>query len=156
MSLDRRMPAPTDLSDDVVRIGPDVMVRAIVESVVDGLLVRGTVTADARVACSRCLVEGDDQLAVDVLELFSGRAGAIADDAVDVGYGIVDATIDLATLLRDALAAAMPLRPLCRSGCAGLCPTCGADRNVAPCDGHPDQLDQRWEALADLRLPDAR
>ena len=154
-SLDRRMPAPADLTDDIVRIEPEVTLRGIIESVVDGLLVRGSVHAAARVSCSRCLVDGDERLDVDVLELFSGPDGG-GGAGVDPGYGIIDATIDLDTLIRDALADAIPVRPLCRPECAGLCPTCGADRNVAPCDGHPDQYDQRWAALADLRLPDAR
>lgn len=150
-SLDRRVPAPADLSDDIVRLGPVVRVDAIIESVVDGLLVRGSVEAPVRLACPRCLAERDGHLHADVVELFGG------DDTPDeeAGYEIVDATIDLDTLVRDALAAVAPLRPLCRPDCAGLCPVCGADRNVAPCDGHPEDLDARWAPLADIQLPDA-
>jgi uncharacterized protein len=153
-SLDRRVAAPMDVSDELVDVGPHVTVVAIIERVVDGLLVRGTVTAPARVACARCLVERDGEVRADVVEMFTARVGA--EDDVEPGYDIVDATIDLDTLIRDALAAVMPVRPLCRSDCAGLCPVCGADRNVAPCDGHPEQYDQRWAALSELRLPDAR
>lgn len=154
-SLDRRMPAPADLSDELVRIGPEVAIEGIVESVVDGVLVRGAVTAPVHLACARCLTERDDEVRADVVELFSAPDG-VDDPAAEAGYEIVDATIDLDTLLRDALAAAVPARPLCRPDCAGLCPVCGADRNVAPCDGHPEQRDPRWSALADLHLPDAR
>lgn len=173
-ALDARMPAPADLSDDLVDIGTEATVHVMIESVVDGLLVRGTVRAPARVACARCLVERDETLGSDVVELFTApdhadssadpgsaehaadRLGRAEDSTIEAGYDIVDDRIDLDTLLRDALAAAMPVRPLCRPDCAGLCPTCGADRNVAPCDGHPEQHDQRWAALADLQLPDAR
>ena len=154
-SLDRRMPAPADLSDDLVQIGPDVTVEGIIVSVGDGVLVRGTLTALVRLACARCLTERDDEVRADVVELFSSPDG-VDDPATEAGYEIVDATIDLDTLLRDALAAAVPTRPLCRPDCGGLCPVCGADRNVAPCDGHPEQRDPRWSALADLQLPDAR
>lgn len=150
MSLDRRVPAPAELSDDVVTLTGEVAVDALVERVVDGLLVRGTVAVPVRLACPRCLRERDDEVRADIVEVFGSD-----DDDGEVGYDIVDATIDIDTLIRDAVAAAVPLQPLCRPDCAGLCPTCGADRNVAPCDGHPDQHDARWGPLADLQLPDA-
>lgn len=172
-SLDRHVAVPADLADDLVEIGPHVTVAAIIERVVDGLLVRGTVTAPARIACARCLTERDDELRTDVVEMFSAPAGA--EDDVEPGYDIVEGTIDLDTLIRDALAVVTPTRPLCRPDCAGLCPVCGADRNfeepgsanhvqdglrpadgLAPCPGHPEEHDQRWAALSDLRLPDAR
>lgn len=149
------MPTPKGLSDDIVRIGGDVMLSGVIESVVDGLLVRGTVSAPARVACVRCLAERDDTVSAEVVELFGAPDGR-AEDAVEPGYEIVDDTVDFDTLLRDALAAARPSHPLCRPDCAGLCATCGADLNVAPCDGHAEQADRRWSALAGLEFPDAR
>jgi uncharacterized protein len=150
--LDRRMPAPTDLSDDIVAIGAHVTLSGVLESVVDGVLVRGRVEAPARVACVRCLKERDDVIGADVVELYSRSD----DETVEAGYEITEDTIDLDTLLRDALATAAPAHPLCRPGCAGLCATCGADLNVAPCDGHPDQRDSRWTVLERLKLPDIR
>jgi len=148
------MPAPEGLSDEIVRIGTDVTLSGVIESVVDGLLVRGTVIAPARVACVRCLAERNDVVSADVVELFGTPDGR--EDTVEPGYEVVDDTIDFDTLLRDALAAARPSHPLCRAECAGLCDTCGADLNVAPCDGHPEQADRRWSALAGLEFPDAR
>jgi uncharacterized protein len=149
--LDRRMPAPTDLSDDIVTIGSHVTLAGVLENVVDGVLVRGTVTASARVACVRCLAERDDVVSVEVTELYSRPQD---DDAVEPGYELGEDSIDVDTLLRDALAAATPVHPLCRAECAGLCATCGADLNVAPCDGHPEQADSRWSVLEGLELPD--
>ena len=153
-SLDRHVAVPAHFTDELIEVGPQVTIAAIIERVVDGLLVRGTVTAPARVACARCLAERDEEIHADVVEMFSARVGA--EDDVEPGYEIVDATIDLDTLIRDALAAFMPVRPLCRPDCGGLCPVCGADLNVAPCDGHPERHDPRWAALSELRLPDAR
>lgn len=152
-SLDRAVPAPAGVTNDLVRIGPQVTVHATIESVVDGLLVRGTVSAPAEVACSRCLVERTEDIDGSVAELFSPPD----DDDIEVGYAVADATIDIDTMIRDALAAALPVRPLCRPDCAGLCPTCGADLNavITHCDGRADQHDARWSPLADLELPDA-
>ena len=153
--LSRSMPAPADLSDDIVRIGEEVRLSGVLESVVDGVLVRGTVEASARLACVRCLAEHDDVVSADVIELYS-RPDWHDDEVIEPGYEIIDDTINLDTLLRDALAAATPSHPLCRPDCAGLCPTCGADLNVAPCDGHPERFDPRWAALAELDVPDVR
>ena len=148
------MPAPADLSDEIVSIGSQVTLVGVVESVVDGVLVRGTVEAPTRVACVRCLAERNDVVSAEVLELYS-RPRADGDD-VEPGYEITEDRIDVETLLRDALAAATPSHPLCRPDCAGLCATCGADLNVAPCDGHPEQRNSRWSALEGLELPDVR
>jgi uncharacterized protein len=43
----------------------------------------------------------------------------------------------------------LPLQPLCRPECKGLCPQCGQDWNSGTCDCVPEQ-DQRWEALREL------
>jgi uncharacterized protein len=149
--LDRRMPAPAELSDDIVTVGAAVTLSGVLESVVDGVLLRGRVEAPARVACVRCLTERDEVIGAEVTELYSKPDGT-DDETVEQGYEIIDDAIDLDTLLRDALAAAAPAHPLCRPDCAGLCATCGADLNVAPCDGHPDQSDPRWSALDGLDI----
>lgn len=153
-SLERDVVVPDDLTDDLIRLGPHVTMSGLIESVVDGLLVRGTVRVPARVACSRCLAEFDEQLETAVVELFS-PPGDDAAQAPEPGYVVHDDAIDLDTLVRDALADVRPLAPLCRPDCAGLCPTCGVDRNIDPCDGHPDVGNTRWAKLADLHLPDS-
>lgn len=152
-SLERHVAAPAEPIDQLVRVGPEVSLHGIIESVVDGLLVRATVQAPARLSCARCLREFPDELRTEAVELFSAPGHTI-DDEVESGYEIVDETIDLDTLLRDALAEVTPMTPLCRPDCAGLCPVCGADRNTDPCDGHPEQPDPRWAALDRLELRD--
>ena len=44
-----------------------------------------------------------------------------------------DGRIDLVALAREQLELAVPMKPICRPDCRGLCPTCGADRNSEPC-----------------------
>ena len=45
--------------------------------------------------------------------------------------------LDLRPLVRDALLLELPVAPLCRDDCRGLCPRCGADLNSGPCDCRP-------------------
>ena len=59
-------------------------------------------------------------------------------------------------LVRDVLVVGQPVWLLCRPDCAGLCPACGADLNLGPCDhGDEQPVDPRWEKLRGLRLPPA-
>ena len=133
----------------------------LLEPVSGGVLVRGTVGATARSTCARCLAATPRRWEVDVLELH--RAVSTSEDEHDDGgedldYELVDGDtqLELDGMVRDALVVGQPVRVLCRPDCAGLCPTCGADRNADPCD-HGDEraVDPRWEALRGLRLPPA-
>ena len=65
-------------------------------------------------------------------------------------YPIADDTIDLGPLVRDAIVLELPMAPLCREDCRGLCPQCGADRNEGDC-GCVAPPDPRWANLDVLR-----
>jgi uncharacterized protein len=140
-----------DLATPVASVPPDrpVTVDAEIESVVEGLLVTGTVAAAAVVHCVRCLREFDHELEVEVRELF----GLEPADDEDEGYAVLaDDRLPLDTMARDALVLGFPAFPLHSPDCAGLCPVCGADRNSVDCGhGGTDNLDPRWAGLADLR-----
>lgn len=120
------------------------------ESVVEGILVRGQVRFVLVCACARCLEPVREHLDVPVVELFR-QAG---HPEAEPGYEIVDRIIDLEALLRDAVVMSVPLRVLCRPDCRGLCPSCGADLNQGDC-GHSGapRVDPRWAPLLELRLP---
>ena len=140
-----------DLATPVASVPSDrpVTVDAEIESVVEGLLVTGTVRATAVVRCVRCLRDFDQELEVEVRELFALEPGADEDE----GYAVLPGDrLPLDTMARDALVLGFPAFPLHSPDCAGLCPTCGADRNTLDC-GHagPETIDPRWAGLADLR-----
>ena len=113
------------------------------------LLVTGTDSATAVVRCVRCLREFDQELEVEVRELFALQPGEDEDE----GYAVLpDDRLPLDTMARDALVLDFPAFPLHSPDCAGLCPTCGADRNTTDCGhGGTEGLDPRWAALAGLQ-----
>ena len=134
----------------------------VLEAVPGGVVVRGTVRATARGICARCLTPVLQPWEVDVLELHRAASDAGEHDDVagddDLDYELVDGDtqLDLDRMVRDALVVGQPVRVLCRPDCAGLCPVCGADRNLSPCDhGDESPVDPRWEKLRGLRLPPA-
>jgi uncharacterized protein len=113
-----------------------------------GIEVTGRVRAPWRAACRRCGAPIDGMVDTEVRERCVPGGPASGDEEA---YELAD-ELDLEPLVRDAVLLALPLAPLCRETCAGLCPECGADRNVAPCGCRPP-ADPRWSALDALAGP---
>jgi uncharacterized protein len=109
--------------------------------------VTGRVSATAELECARCLVARVEPVSVDVCELFAPTGGGAQEDA----YPLAGPEMDLEPMLRDALALALPLNPVCGDECKGLCARCGADLNAGPCGCPEDEPDPRWAELAVLR-----
>ena len=156
--IDTVFPAPAGIGDSVVgvREGADIRVVGSFDSIVDGLVFTGPVTAE----CTRCLKPIDPDWTVPVTAFFPYDSGACRDDR-RTGHGKDDVEIlagedesedvyplsadgafaDMESLLRDTLVEALPL---------GLCPQCGADLNEDP-DHHHDVTDIRFAALEQLK-----
>ena len=101
--------------------------------------------------CWRCLEEARVRLAVESEEFAAeGRpADAPFDEDLDSAY-VEDLQLDAAGWARDAIAEAVPATILCREDCAGLCPTCGADRNVVDCGCVAVETDPAGGSAGDL------
>lgn len=126
--------------------GEPVRAQVLLESVVEGILVTGTVTGPLELTCARCLKQFRSEFGLDPVELFAPGA-TIEDDE----YPIVEGFVDLEPMIHDAVLLAMPFAPLCRQECLGLCDRCGGDRNAGECSC-PPEVDERWAPLLDLRL----
>jgi uncharacterized protein len=132
--------------------GALIDVDVVLEVVDGGIVATGTVTAPWIGECRRCLAEVSGELSVDVREIYEARPERLqADDGEEETYPLAGDTLDLLPLARDAVLLNLAQVPLCRPDCAGLCPTCGADLNVAACDCSPATVDDRWSALDVLR-----
>jgi uncharacterized protein len=59
--------------------------------------------------------------------------------------------VRLAPIAEERVQMALPMKPLCRPDCRGLCAGCGKDLNLGPCACVRDEIDPRWEALRALR-----
>jgi uncharacterized protein len=136
------------LDTELAHVPDPVRVQVEVDSLVEGLLASGTVSGTMRLACARCLKPIDQPFTAHVRELFLAGASEDGDE-----YPVVDETIDLEPMVRDAVILGMPFSPLCRPECLGLCARCGGDRNLDECRCGPE-VDDRWAALSALRLPE--
>ena len=97
---------------ELAAVAEDVPIRAdlLLESVVEGILVSGTVSGRAALACARCLKSFDDGFDVRVRELFS-RGASPGDDEYPLSPS---GEIDIEPMVRDAILLSMPFSPLCR------------------------------------------
>ncbi|GAC1312022.1 MAG: YceD family protein [Acidimicrobiales bacterium] len=130
--------------------GSPVTLDVTLEAVEGGIVVAGAVSAPFVGECRRCLGPVTGTLVAPVEEIF------VKDPEEGETYPILGDHIDLEPLAREAIVLALPLAPLCRDDCAGLCPTCGADRNTDPCGCETLPIDDRWAALDVLRTEDPR
>ena len=105
----------------------------------DEIWIRGSVDTVALQECSRCLVEFSQILELD-FEVFCAKLPAArtmnpkALDEEDGGVHFHDGRVlSIDNEIREAVLLGLPMRPLCKESCAGLCPRCGEDRNKGPC-----------------------
>jgi uncharacterized protein len=142
--------APKDLGLELIRVpeGADVAMTLRMESVSEGVLVSGRVTAQLTGECGRCLRVIDDELDVEFQELYAYEHSTTDETADEDEVGRVRGDlIDLEPALRDAVVLTLPNHPLCRDACPGLCPACGVPWDELPAEHGHGQLDPRWAAL---------
>jgi len=147
-----RRDVPVDVEVDwgleSATVGPRLTGDLVLENAAGTLVVRGIASTTLGLACHRCLTEWTEDLEVRVTEAFGV-------DGDDDGYPLEGEIADLEPVLRDAVLLAVPLRPLCREGCLGLCAACGADLNTGACPGHDDEQEEAtpFAVLRDLLEP---
>jgi uncharacterized protein len=155
---------------EVLALGP-VRWRGEITYAEPAYLLRGRLSYEQTLACIRCLkphavsTSATIDLLVEVEEL-SPRAAksrrAQEDAEVELQEADLDTVIvpagaggvlDTRSLVIEQLQLNVPMKPLCDPECLGLCPRCGAERNLLP-DGEclcaPSATDPRWAALAPL------
>ncbi len=141
--------------EDVAGIEP-VELSGVVEKVDHGFSLDGEVAGSARLVCSRCLKDFVFSFAEPVSMQFLPAVLVPREDETQLGRNDLDVhfyeepVVDLAELAAEQVQLALPIKPLCRETCQGLCPRCGADLNQGPC-ACPRTTDPRWVSLLEWR-----
>lgn len=123
----------------------------------NGVLVRCHADVILEAQCSRCLVPFCYPASIDFEEIYQQQIDLISGhrierDAEDETFVIeLDNTIDIREGVRQYSEMAAEMRPLCKSDCPGICPVCGSDLNIAPCQCDRTPADPRWAALFALQ-----
>ena len=123
----------------------------------DRFRLEGTVRTELELACSRCLepfrlpVDAAFDLRFHPASAMSSdeESGIEAEDLETSYYR--DEQIDLNELMREQFYLALPMKPLCRDLCQGLCPVCGTNLNRETCDCKREWEDPRLAVLKTLK-----
>ncbi|CAG4904355.1 DUF177 domain-containing protein [Acidithrix sp. C25] len=130
-----------------VEEGSTTHLSGSLEAVHSGVMFSGVAKVNIVTECRRCLCHSKADLVVEIRELFESD---YKEDEGDT-YPIHGEFVDLEEMVRDAVVLALPPAPLCKEECAGLCVTCGVDKNLVSC-GHDNQgRDPRFSILDQLR-----
>ena len=124
-----------------------VTVQVRLEALADEILARGNIAYSAEVQCNRCLTGRIESGETAFTQLYGREPDEDTQPITRDGH------IDLEPAVHDEVCLALPLLPLCKKDCLGLCPTCGTDLNTGSCSGHADESDSPFSALRKLLEP---
>jgi uncharacterized protein len=148
--------APDGLGSGLVLVpaGADVDLDLRFEAVSEGVLVTGSAVAPLTGECARCLDPVTSSTEVTFQELYRYLPDPGEDEADEERFLDGD-LLDLEPAFRDAVVLALPLSPLCREDCPGLCVECGVKlAEAGPLHGHGEDIDPRWGLLRQLDVSD--
>ena len=150
-------PSEVEQEGDAYRVVAPVRVDLEIHKDKDRFRLAGTAQTELELACGRCLepfrMPFEGQIDVRYLpasELSMEEEREVAEEDLDTGY-YRDDQIDLNELLREQFYLALPMKPLCRDNCAGLCPQCGTNLNTGTCQCTSQWEDPRLAPLKELK-----
>ncbi len=119
--------------------------------------VNGVITAPAELDCTRCLEPVSKDLTIEIAASFVASENFATDKEREVSPEDLDVDVldgdrlDLIQLVREQIVLNFPEQVFCVPNCKGLCPKCGANRNLIDCKCDLDETDPRWAALKNLK-----
>ena len=127
----------------------------------DKFRLAGHLRTELELSCSRCLepyrfaVDADfDQRYLPASAASAEPESEVQEDDLETSY-YSDDQIDLGELMREQFYLTLPMKPLCRDDCRGLCPQCGTNLNTGTCDCSPVWEDPRLAALKAIKEKNA-
>ncbi|OFV94957.1 MAG: hypothetical protein A3H28_13000 [Acidobacteria bacterium RIFCSPLOWO2_02_FULL_61_28] len=157
IALDQTLPpGRIDFGEDVWQV-ERLEVHGWAELVEEEIRLRGSLRTTIEVPCARCLertrlpVEVEFDLFYRPIQTISRNEEVeIKGEDLDIGFYHGDGLL-LEEALREQILLSLPMKSICRTDCAGLCPQCGQNRNVGECGCGPARTDERWTPLARLK-----
>lgn len=161
--LDEPIPFAFELSyslaaldrEPLIEISP-VRLEGKVVRVEGGYLLEAELSYRGRLECSRCLAaypfETDEQFSILLYKRAPVASEELALERQDLDVSFYEQpAIAIAPIAEERIQMAVPMKPLCREDCRGLCPDCGQDLNLSACGCSAQRLDPRRNALAELK-----
>lgn len=122
-----------------------------------GYFLRARLSYEQTLSCNRCLKPIVEPTEVDLeLMILVDRRGdpggehALHEQDMSILH-VEEEVLETDPILQEQVQLNVPMKPLCREDCRGLCPQCGADLNEGPCSCAKTEIDPRWASLAALK-----
>jgi DUF177 domain-containing protein len=150
---------PSELGFDPseIQIIGQVQIDLTAERQAQEVRVRGRLTTDVRVPCSRCLDPVRFPVATKFDQFYESNAdhplhGEIALHERDTEIGFFSGDfIEVNDIAREQILLSLPMKPICREDCKGLCPHCGKNRNLKDCNCEAVLVDPRLMQLLKIK-----
>ena len=135
-----------------IKLGDDFEVRSLngivnIGRTPQGLVVQSDFSALTTLECVRCLTDFEHELNWSFTDLYA------FDQRSETDSGLIlpeDGQIDLAELMCEYALLEVPIGPICKPGCLGLCAECGQNLNEMDCGHGPEENDSPFAKLKDL------
>jgi uncharacterized protein len=148
----------TQLDEDVTLVSPLIGHVKFLRTGKD-ILVTGSLETTIQKSCGRCLATFTAPISLELEEEFyptvdvvTGNFLPVDPDADEANQITSQHILDLSEVVRQDCLLAGDAILYCRPDCKGLCPHCGQDRNLEPCDCEDEPTDSRWAGLLALQL----
>ncbi|MDP1808537.1 MAG: DUF177 domain-containing protein [Actinomycetota bacterium] len=135
---------PTKLGAELIEFPLPSDVDVILSSVSHAIVITGKALGRFRLRCSRCLEKFDFEAAVDIEELAMAEAAEPGREDV---FPLSAGRIDLAAVVYQNIIVEVPIQPLCRQACAGLCAVCGKNLSDEPHNHPGEEGDEHFARL---------
>lgn len=150
-------PTEIDLESDAARVKNAVEVQGKLKKGIVQTDVEGAISTVVETECDRCLLSFEKPLDFSFNAAFvtadnytQAREAELNQDDLEISIFGGD-KIDLSELAREQIILNLPEQNFCRENCRGLCPKCGANRNLIDCNCEETEIDPRWSALKNLK-----
>jgi uncharacterized protein len=135
-----------------IQIADDLDLRHLLGNVLigrtpQGLIVGGKFDAQTPLECMRCLTSFEIELHWEFTELYAFKSKSASESGLLLPE---DAQIDLGPLIREYALLEIPIKPICKTECKGLCAECGEDLNQVDCGHRNVSKDSPFSTLKDF------
>jgi uncharacterized protein len=120
------------------------------------VIVKGEVMADTRLQCSRCIMDFEHQLSVQVDVVYHPLEELKGEERNEIMSGELamdfykEDEMDLITLMKEQILLNIPMKPLCTDSCKGICRICGKNLNEGECSCPQKETDSRFDILKNI------
>ena len=143
-------------SVDEIILKEEVHVSTKIKKISKKILVEGNIKTQLELECSRCLEHFPSSIDENFQVIFEPSSPNVNEEEVELKKEDLniefykEGIIDLTEVVREQILLSIPMIPICKENCQGLCPYCGENLNHKKCSCEKKTIDPRWSKLQNL------